>query len=178
MLPPREMNEECLRCHHALARQDTHCSSCGADRELELAVAGQLVPTIGSLRRWLGGLGVLQLAVSGLSYEHYRRFLLDGELYRLVVPGALSGLAFLALAALASRKPLACAVAASVLFGVEWLGAILVNPSAALMPSLGLALRIVLAFVLVTCVRAGWRAAQLRRQAAAGRKLPVARVEA
>ncbi len=48
MLPDKELNTTCLRCGVALAREDRYCAGCGADRELELAVAGELHPATAS----------------------------------------------------------------------------------------------------------------------------------
>jgi hypothetical protein len=61
MLPPKELNTTCLRCKADMPPGERYCNQCGADRELELSVAGELHPAVGSLGRWLLALGVISL---------------------------------------------------------------------------------------------------------------------
>ena len=61
MLPPKELNTTCLRCRAEMPPAERYCGRCGADRELELSVAGALDPAIASLGRWLLALGGIAL---------------------------------------------------------------------------------------------------------------------
>jgi hypothetical protein len=175
MLPARELNTTCLRCGLALAPEVQHCPSCGADRALEVAVAAELVPTIGSLRRWLGGLGLLHVGVGALSYEHFGGRVTQDELNLIVGPFLVLGVVYLALAFVAHRIPFAAAVVATSFFAAEWTLTIVGNGLAAFIPNFWLAMRIVVAIVLAGAVRSAYRARALRRRAAAGIRSPEVR---
>src|SRR5689334_5418623 len=150
MLPPPDLHKRCLRCGHAPL--DTQkCPTCGADRDLELAIYAELQPTISVLRKWLLALGALRLIFSGLLYE-------QTHMLEIAAPGVAVGVVLLALAAVAHRIPFGAAVTATALFGTEWLIAIIIDPVAALFPGFGLAFRLILGIILVGAVRSGWRA--------------------
>jgi hypothetical protein len=166
MLPSREMNTTCLRCRRPLAEEERYCPGCGADRELELAIAAELDPAIASLERWLLVSAALLLGLSALVWEHYRDKLSPGALWSMVGSSVISGAALAALALLARRFPLPVAVIASVLFFFNWLAQLLVDPVGAVAPGLGLAVRIMFAIVLVGAIIAGFKARALRRNAA------------
>jgi hypothetical protein len=166
VLPPREMNTSCLRCRRPLADGERYCSGCGADRELELAIAAELDPTIGSLRRWLLVTAALSLGMSALIWDHYRDRLSGGQLWSMVGSSVLAGVALAVLAAFARRFPLAVAVTAASLFLLNFLSHVAVDPLGAIMPSYGLALRVMFGVVLTGAVVSGFRARALRRRAA------------
>ena len=154
MLPPPDLHKRCLRCGHAPL--DTQkCPTCGADRDLELALYAELQPTISVLRKWLLALGALRLIFRGLIYEQTHSI-------ELAAPGLVVGVVLLGLAAVAHRIPFAAAVTATALFGAEWILAIIVDPVGALFPGFGRAFRLILGIVLVGAVRSGWRARGLR----------------
>jgi hypothetical protein len=160
------MNTSCLRCRRALADDERYCSNCGADRELELAIAAELDPTIASLRRWLLITAALSLGLSLLLWEHYRHVLNTTQLWSMVGSTVLAGLLLAALALLARRFPLPVSIIAATLFCLHWLSHIAIDPLGALAPSLALVLRIMFAVVLAGAVNSGLRARALRMRAA------------
>lgn len=166
MLPTREMNTTCLRCRRPLAEEERYCSGCGADRELELAIAAELDPAISSLQRWLLICAALLLGLSALVWEHYHDQVSPGALWSMVGSSVISGLGLAVMALLARRFPLPVAVIASVLFFFNWLAQLVVDPVGAVAPGLGLALRIMFAIVLVGAIMSGLKARSLRRDAA------------
>ncbi|HTM20272.1 MAG TPA: hypothetical protein VL172_07195 [Kofleriaceae bacterium] len=166
MLPPREMNTSCLRCRKTLADDERFCAGCGADRQLELAIAAELDPTIASLRRWLLVTAALTLGLSLILWEHYRHLLSAAQLWSMVGSTVLAGVALAVLAVLARRFPLPVSVMAASLFFLHWLSHLAVDPLGAVTPSLALVLRIMFAVVLVGAVNSGLRARALRQRAA------------
>jgi hypothetical protein len=178
MLPPKELNTTCLRCKADMPLGERYCSKCGADRELELAVAGELDPAIASLRRWLLALGCISLLLAWLVYSDLRRFsgMSSEQALRALWPSF--GLAFglLALYLPARRFPLVSSLLALVLFAGHWTyAAVLFGVSTAFSPNIALAARTIFLLVLVGAVKAGWRARVLRARAAESFPTAVAR---
>lgn len=168
-LPPRELNTTCLRCKADMPPGERYCSECGADRELELSVAGELDPAIASLRRWLLALGGISLVLAWLVYSDLRRFadLSPAEAVRALWPTLALALGLLSLFLTARRFPLASSLAALGLFGGHTLyAAWKFGPTSVLTPNFALAARVIFVIVLVVSVRAAWRARVLRAQAA------------
>jgi hypothetical protein len=155
------------------------CSKCGADRELELSVAGELDPAIASLRRWLLALGALLLILTWLIYSDLKRFagMTPEQALRSLWPSFALAFGLLAMSVTARRLPLLSSVTASVLFVGHWLfGIYLVGVVDSFRPdNVGLWIRGVFLVVLVVAVRAAWRARVLRAQAAESFPRAVAR---
>ncbi len=176
-LPPRELNTTCLRCKAAMAPAERYCSTCGADRELELSVAGELDPAIASLRRWLLVLGAISLLLAWLVYSDLRRFagMSSGEALRALWSSFTLAIGCLVLVPFARRFPLVVSLVASGLFLGNWAWAVHLFGAAAIKPSIGLIIRVMFSVVLVVAVRAAWRARVLRARAAENFPTAVAR---
>jgi hypothetical protein len=163
MLPPIELNTTCLRCGAALALEQRYCAGCGADRELELAVAGQLHPAISTLQRWLGALAVIEVVTSLVEYVHLRWWGSAGAFSTVVMPGFLQAGWLLLLCLVARALPLGASVVALILFAGRFGSAVWAHPFDVLSPGPFLLLRILFLMVLIGAVHAGWRARSLRR---------------
>jgi len=178
MLPPKELNTTCLRCKADMPVAERYCSSCGADRELELAVAGELDPAVASLRRWLLALGAISLLLAWLVYSDLKRFggMTSEQSLRALWPSFALALGLLSLFVTARRFPLASSLAALVLFAGHWTyAAVLFGVSTAFNPNIALAARTMFLIVLVVAVKAGWTARVLRARAADNFPTAVAR---
>lgn len=167
-LPPRELNTTCLRCKADMPVTERYCSSCGADRELELAVAGQLDPAVASLERWLAALGVITLVLGWLMYTELRKHfgLSAGEAFRALWPTYAMALGLLGLYLVARLFPLGTALAALVLFAGNWGMQALEVGATAFTPNIALAVRVIFLLVLVGAIQAGWKARVMRARAA------------
>ena len=177
-LPPRELNTTCLRCKADLPATERYCSQCGADRELELAVAGELDPAVAQLRRWLLALGAISLLLTWLVYSDLKRFagMSSEEAMRALWPSFALALGLLCLYLSARRFPLASSLSALGLFAGHWLyAAWLFGVTTAFYPNIALAVRIIFLMVLVVAVTAGWKARVLRARAAENFPSAVAR---
>jgi hypothetical protein len=175
MLPPKELSTQCIRCGQALAPEERICPACGADREVELAVAAQLGPAISTLRRWLLVLGVLMLLPALLIYSELRSQHATELFSSVVLPDLIGAGILFALSAVARIVPLGSSLAALVLFAASWGQAIERNWVTALSPSLPLVIRVIFLIVLIGAVQAGWKARRIRRQAKASFPSAVAR---
>lgn len=165
MLPPKELNTTCLRCGAALALEHRYCAGCGADRELELAVAGEVTPAITTLQRWLAALGGIELLSLGVSYAYLRWLGAPGEFSQLVPPALVQAGALFALCLVARFMPLGASVMALFLFVAHFGLSLMADPVAVLSPGPILLLRLLFLVVVVGAVHAGWRARDLRRSA-------------
>lgn len=177
-LPPRELNTTCLRCKSEMPLTERYCSKCGADRELELAVAGELDPAIASLRRWLLALGAISLVLAWLVYSDLKRFagMSSEQALRALWPSFGLALGLLSLFLVARRFPLASSLAALGLFAGHWLyAAYLFGVVTAFSPNIALAARVIFLIVLVVAVKSGWKARMLRARAAENFPSAVAR---
>lgn len=149
---------------------ERHCAKCGADRGLELSVAGDLDPAIASLRRWLLALGAILFVLTWLIYSEVKRFegMTSDEALMALWPSFALSVGLLSMSITARMFPLVSSLTASVLFFGHWLwAAYLVGFKAAFNPfSIGFVIRAVFTVVLVVAVRAAWRARTLRAQAA------------
>jgi hypothetical protein len=177
MLPPKELNTTCLRCRADMPPSERYCSKCGADRELELAVAGQLDPAVASLERWLGALGAICLVLGWLMYSDLRHHLglTAGEAFAALWPTYALALGLLALYLVARVWPLGTALTALGLFVSSWgLQAYQIG-AAAFAPNIALALRVIFFLVLCGAVQAGWKARVLRARAAENFPTAIAR---
>jgi hypothetical protein len=163
MLPPRALNTQCLRCRADFAPDATHCAACGADRELELSIARELLPAIASLRRWLGLLAGLSAFGAILLLGQFRSWPAAGPLLVQTV-------VLLGLAAAAGRAPLAVCVIAGSAFAGELGLALIREPWSVFAPGLPLVMRILFGMTLVVAFRAALRARRLR--AAARERMP------
>lgn len=165
MLPPKELSTQCIRCGRALGTEDQICPGCGANREVELAIAAELGPAITTLRRWLLVLGLIMLLFAGLMYSELQS-LHATELFSIVVLPQLvaAGILFV-LSAVARLIPFAASLIALLLFAASWGLAIKEDWVAAFAPGLVLAVRLLFLVVLVGAVQAGWRARRIRRRA-------------
>ena len=166
-LPPRELNTTCLRCKADMPVAERYCSKCGADRELELAIAGQLDPAVASLERWLAALGVIALVLGWLMYLELRKYLglSPAEAFRALWPTYAMALGLLGLYLVARLFPLGTALAALVLFVGNWgMQAVEVGASA-FAPNIALAVRIIFLLVLAGAIQAGWKARAMRARA-------------
>lgn len=179
MLPAKELNTTCLRCKAAMPPGERYCNSCGADRELELSVAGELDPAIASLRRWLGVLGAISLVLAWLVYSDLKRFggMSSLEALRALWASFALAIGCLVLVPFARRFPLVVSLVASVLFIGNWAWAIHLFGTGALKPTIGLVIRVMFSVVLVVAVRAAWRARMLRARAAENFPTAVARTK-
>lgn len=155
------------------------CSKCGADRELELSVAGELDPAIASLRRWLLALGALLLVLTWLIYSDLKRFsgMTSNEAMLTLWPSFALAVGLLSMFVTARMLPLVSSLTASAMFIAHWGYAIyLFGIKESLRPdNIGLWIRCVFMVVLVVAVRAAWRARVLRAQAADSFPTAVAR---
>lgn len=175
-LPDRELNTSCLRCKAAMPVEERYCSGCGADRELELAVAGELDPAIGSLRRWLAALGGISLLLAWMLYTDLTDLGLPAAgAMRLLWPSFALALGLLGLCVVARRFPLASSLAALVLFAGTWLHDATRLGAAAMTPGAGLLFRTLFVLVLAGAIQAGWTARRLRARAAEDFPTAVAR---
>lgn len=165
MLPPKELNTTCLRCGVGLAVEQRYCAACGADRELELAVAGQLHPALWTLQKWLGALGVIEVVSSLVGYVYLRLGAAAGDVSTIVMPGLVQAGWLLLLCLVARYLPLVASVVALALFAGRLGSEVLAHPFDVLSPGPFLLLRILFLFVLVGAVHAGWRARNLRLRA-------------
>ena len=170
------MHTRCLRCGAALAADEVNCESCGANRDVEMAVAAELVPTISSLRRWMLVLGALAIGVGLLNYEHFHDQLPRSTLWAVVVPSLVMGGLMLLGALLAGRFPFVVSVAALLLFALSWLVNLVIDPASALSLGLANAVRVMFLLVLIGAVQSGYKARQIRT--IAGSKLAAARATA
>ncbi len=168
MLPPKELNTTCLRCKADMPVTERYCGTCGADRELELAVAGQLDPAVASLERWLGALGAISLVLGWLMYSDLRQHfgLTAGEAFAALWPTYALALGLLALYLVARIWPLGTALTALVLFAGNWALQVHEIGAAAFSPNIALAVRIIFLLVLCGAVQAGWKARVMRARAA------------
>lgn len=158
MLPPKEMLTHCLRCKHALG-DERICENCGADREVEVEVARELVPAIAGLRRWLVVVAALLLVYAWLLYDYTNR---AGPL----VIGLLAVVGVFAVcAAVVERAPLMVASIAAGIFFAEWLTEIAAKGAWALAPGWNLILRVLSAAVLLDGLRFALKARRIRERA-------------
>jgi hypothetical protein len=165
MLPPKELNTTCLRCGAALTIDQRYCAGCGADRDLELAVAGQINPAISSLQRWLAALGGIELVSLAMSYIYLRWLGARGEFSQLALPGIIQAGALFLLCMLARFMPLGASLIALAFFGAHLSLSLLADPVMVLSPGPVLLLRMMFLIVVLGAVHAGWRARHLRRSA-------------
>jgi hypothetical protein len=165
MLPPKELSTQCIRCGRKLEVEERICPACGADRDVELAVAAELDPAIAALRRWLFVLGVLMLLLVALVYSELRSAGATDYFSVLILPDLIVAGALFVLAAVARRVPLAASLIALLLFAANWGLAIKIDWVAALSPGIVLALRLLFSVVLIGAIQAGWKARRIRRQA-------------
>jgi hypothetical protein len=165
MLPPKELNTTCLRCGAALSLDHRYCAGCGADRELELAVAGEVVPAILTLQKWLAALAGIELVSLGMSYFYIRWLGAPGPFSPLVLPALVQAGALLLLCVVARFMPLGASLLALALFATQFGLALLDDPVTVLSPGPILLLRMLFFIVVVGAVHAGWRARDLRRSA-------------
>lgn len=172
MLPPKELNTTCQRCGGAVQLEQRYCAGCGADRELELAVAGQLHPAISTLQRWLAALALIEIVSAGMDYFYLRMWGSPPSFLSVIAPGFVQAGWLLLLCAVARVLPLGASLVAITLFVSRMAAAVTADPFEVLSPGPVLMLRIVFLFVLVGAVHAGWRARALRQQA--GRSFPSA----
>jgi hypothetical protein len=161
MLPPQAAYETCLRCHADLGKDKTApCPRCAADPVVERQIYAQLTPAIRDLRRIFFG-GALVFAVL--------TWLIDATLARagfdttrfLVVSGAQIA-AFVILGVLAPVAPLATALVGFGLLAASWLFVFVQHPAAALTPSPGMALTVILGVAFLFAIKAGVTARRLR----------------
>jgi hypothetical protein len=147
---------------------ERYCSKCGANRELELAVAGELDPAIGSLRRWLAALGAISLVLAWLLYSDLRRFagLSSEEAMRALWPSFALALGLLFLFVVARLFPLAASLTALGLFAGTWVFDATRIGATLFTPSIGLVIRTIFLLVLAGAIQAGWKARVLRARAA------------
>ena len=165
MLPPKELNTTCLRCGAALALEHRYCAGCGADRELELAVAGEITPAITTLQKWLAALGGIELVSLAVSYAYLRWLGAPGEFSQLAPPALVQAGALFALCLVARFMPLGASLMALFLFAGHFGLALMADPVSVLSPGPILLLRMLFFLVVVGAVHAGWRARDLRRSA-------------
>lgn len=165
MLPAKELNTTCLRCSAPLALEHRYCARCGADRELELAVAGELHPAMSTLQRWLAALGVIEVVSSLMAYLYMRWFGTPGDVSSLVMPGLIQAGSMFLLCLVARLLPLGASLIALVLFVGDLGPAVMADPVGVLSPGPFLMLRLLYLCVLIGAVHAGWRARGLRRMA-------------
>jgi len=167
MLPPKELNTTCLRCKADMPVAERYCGKCGADRELELAIAGQLDPAVASLERWLAALGVITLVLGWLMYSELRnRFgLTAGDSFRALWPTYAMAFGLLGLYVVARLFPLGTALAALVLFVGNWGLQGFAFGASAFAPNIALAVRIIFLLVLAGAIQAGWKARTMRARA-------------
>jgi hypothetical protein len=178
MLPPKELNTTCLRCQADMPVAEHYCSTCGADRALELAVAGELDPAVASLRRWLLALGAISLLLAWLVYSDLRRFggMTPEQSLRVLWPSFALAFGLLCLFVTARRFTLVSSLAALVLFAGHWsYAAVLFGVSTAFSPNIALAARTMFLIVLVVAVKASWTARVWRARAAENFPTAVAR---
>jgi hypothetical protein len=177
MLPPKELNTTCLRCKADMPVAERYCGKCGADRELELAVAGELDPAIASLERWLAALGVISLVLGWLMYSDLRQHygLTAGQAMGALWPTYAMALGLLALYLVARIWPLGTSLAAMILFVGNWGLQAIDMGATAFTPGIALAVRIIFLLVLCGAVQAGWRARVMRARAAENFPTAVAR---
>jgi hypothetical protein len=165
MLPPKELNTNCLRCGAALEVEQRYCAGCGADHELELAVAGEVNPAISILQKWLAALGVVELVSAFVAYLYMRWWGAPGEIAGLLMPGLIQAGSLFLLCLVARPLPLGASLMALFLF-VSHLGvALSADPVAVLSPGPFLMLRMLFLIAVIGAVHAGWRARSLRRMA-------------
>ena len=165
MLPPVELNTICLRCGAGLALEQRYCAGCGADRELELAVAAELHPAISTLQRWLAALGLVEVVSAAVTCSYLRWMDAPGDFSSDVMPSlARAGVLFL-LCVVARLLPLGASVAALALFTAQIGPLVMSDPIGVLSPGPILLLRILFFFVLIGAVHAGLKARGLRRRA-------------
>jgi len=168
MLPPKELNTTCLRCGAMLMLEHRYCAGCGADRELELAVAAEIVPAISTLQRWLAALAGIELVSLVVSYAYLQWLGLPGRgltFSELAVPALLQAGALVLLCLLARFMPLGASLMALAFFAAHLGLALLADPVMVLSPGPILLLRLLFLIVVVGAVHAGWRARDLRRSA-------------
>jgi hypothetical protein len=165
MLPPKELNTTCLRCGASLSLEQRYCAACGADRELELAVAAQLHPAFATLQKWLAALGAIELVSAGMAYLYLRWWGAPGDVNSLVVPGLIQAGSLFILCLVARVLPLGASLMALALFGVNLSLALQSDPLSVLSPGPLLLLRMLFLMVVIGAVHAGWRARALRRHA-------------
>ncbi|HWM85332.1 MAG TPA: hypothetical protein VNO33_05825 [Kofleriaceae bacterium] len=164
MLPPKEFNTTCLRCGAALALEHRYCA-CGADRELELAVAGEINPAISVLQRWLAALAGIELVSLAVSYVYMRFLGAPGEFSSIAVPGLIQAASLFLLCLVARFLPLGASLLALALFATHLGLALLADPLGVVSPGPILLLRLLFLFVVVGAVHAGWTARGLRARA-------------
>lgn len=170
------MSMSCLQCQTSLEKAEQFCPKCGADRELELAIAIETKASISSLRRLLLVVGVLSLLSAGGLYLLLQNPVYGGTLTitSCVFPVFAMGVAMLGLRAFAHKAPLPVSIMATALFASSMGSQILLDPQAALTPNLTFFLRVLIAIVLIRALLAALRSKKMRDDAAA--KRPTARV--
>ena len=174
-LPPKEMNTSCLRCGQDLQTEQKNCPSCGADRDVELAVSAELNPAIAALQKLLAIMGGVSIVLGVMMYEHLRSYdLSSGELLPLVLPSIIGGLIMLGLCAVARKAPLAVSIISFCVFVFSWGSQVIADPSTALAIGPGLGLRIFLTAILFIAVRSALKARRIRLDA--NLRFPDARV--
>jgi hypothetical protein len=162
-----------LRCGVGLGGDDVDCPSCGANREVEMAVAYELDPTIAQLKRWLFVLGGLSIGMGLVMYLALKGAVPTGTVWAVVLPNVVMGAVLMAMATVARAFPLAVPITALVLLGLTFLANLIADPASALMPSLGNLVRLGFLLVIVAALQSGYKARQIRTIADA--KLAAAR---
>lgn len=165
MLPPKELNTTCQRCGAAVQLEQRYCAGCGADHELELAVAGQLHPAISTLQRWLAALALIEVVSAGMDYFYLRMWGSPPSFLSVVAPGFVQAGWLLLLCLVARVLPLGASLVALALFVSKMGAAIAAHPFDVLSPGPVLMLRILFLIALCGAVHAGWRARALRQHA-------------
>ncbi|HTE54062.1 MAG TPA: hypothetical protein VK698_24580 [Kofleriaceae bacterium] len=176
MLPPKELNTTCQRCGAAVALEQRYCAGCGADRELELAVAGQLHPAMSILQRWLGALAVIEIVNSGMDYLYLRMWGSPVDPVAVMAPGFIQAGWLVLLCLVARVLPLGASLVALGMFAARLGAAIMADPVDVFSPGPVLILRILFLIVLIGAVHAGWRARGLRQMAGDAFPSAVARI--
>jgi hypothetical protein len=171
MLPPKDMHRRCLRCGAELAEVQRMCPDCGADREVEMAVAAELDPVIATLRRWLVLVGALLVLYALLIYQKIGYMPLALQLQ------IVAGVVLAQLALIARKAPLPVAGVAMILFLGGWGYEISLDPWASFHPGFGLAVRAISFAILLDALRGGLKARAIRRRVAEQVPRAVARVK-
>jgi hypothetical protein len=161
-LPPKDMHTRCLRCGRGLETDVVRCPSCGANREVEMAVAYELNPTIAQLKAWLLVLGALSAALGVFMYVSLRGIQSNHVALMVMLPNLVMGGMLVGMALIARRYPLAVSLASLVLLALTWLANLATDPASALMPGLGNAMRLMFLLVVIGAVRSGFKASRIR----------------
>jgi hypothetical protein len=171
MIPSVEMTSACLRCGASLEPAQRICASCGADRDVEVAMKLEVEPAIRWLRIRLALLAAWHLVWALVLYDDLGRGGLEYELtsmerFRFVLPVVLVGVVSLVLCGLARRAPLVVSVVALVFVGGLVLEGIIEDPTTLFRPFWWAGVQFAIVFALVQGVIAGRKARALRQQLA------------